>query len=316
MKRIITFLILVVFSISLIGCSSNKEVSSTSTSNEKTGKVIVSTMTDTEGSTLGQIIVQALKANGFEVEDNTGTLGSTKLNREAAIQRQADITVSYTGSGMYYMGDKTNVKDPAWRKLEDGYKLIRDFDKKQNNLVWLSPAKANNTELIAVTDKFAKENNIKNMNDFAKYVNKGGKVKLATLAYWAEPDGGLGDLEKAYGFKLKKEQLVLGEFKAEQVASGVDGLNSIMVFTTDGILKELGMYIIEDPLKIPPYYAPTPVVSGETLEKYPQISKILNPIFENMTTDELMTMNAKVLSKGASGEEVAKEYLKQKGYIK
>ena len=318
MKKITSFLVLLILMVTLAGCSEDAKVKPEASDGkeEVKGKIVVSTMTDTEGHTLGQLIVQALKANGFEVEDNTGTLGSTKLVREAAVQGQADITLNYTGNGMYLMGDKADVKDKAWRTLEGGYELIREFDKKENNLEWLSPAQANNTELIAVTKEFAKENNIKDMYDFAKYVNSGGTVKLASYPYWAEPGGGLEDLEKAYNFKLKDDQLVLGEFSAEQVASGVDGLNSIMVFTTDGILNDLDMYIIKDPLEIPPYFAPTPIVKGETLKKYPEIAEIINPIFENLTTDELVTMNGTVLSQGVSSEEVAGKYLKEKGYIK
>lgn len=275
--------------------------------------ISVATMTDTEGGVLGKMVVLALKENGFKVEDKTNTLGSTKLVREVAVKKQADITINYTGNGMYIMGADG---EPEWKDLEKGYEKIKEFDKKENNLDWLRPAKANNTELLAVTKEFADKNKIVDMNDFARYVNEGGEIKIATPAYWLQHDSGLIGLEKAYGFKIKEEQLVIGEKAEKQVASGTADINCTMVFTTDGILDELGLYVIKDPKKVPPVYAPTPIVNGETLEKYPQIEEILNPIFESLETEGLSKLNGKVLSQGANPEDVASEYLKSKGFIK
>ncbi|MCK7577208.1 MAG: hypothetical protein MZV65_16130 [Chromatiales bacterium] len=70
-----------------------------------------------------------------------------------------DLVVDYTGSGQYYHDDldTTVFNDPV-----KGYELIRDVDKKRNDLVWLSPAKANNTESLAVLRSFGEANGLEN----------------------------------------------------------------------------------------------------------------------------------------------------------
>ena len=273
----------------------------------------VATMTDAEGGNLGKIIVLALEDAGYEVEDETQTLGSTTLLRDVETQKQADITVNYTGNGMYLM---ENEGDPAWQDYTKGYEKIRDFDKKENGLEWLTPAPANNSELLAVTKEFADENDIEDMYDFADYINNGGKIKLFTYEYWLEFEQGLPGFEKTYGFEIPEENILTGDIELTELAKGTDGLNCAMVFTTDGRIEELGLYVMKDPVGIPPVYSPAPIATSEVMEKYPEIADVLNPIFEGISTEDLVSMNCKSQSQGMPCEDVAKEYLESKGFLK
>lgn len=317
MKKMIALMLVAAMTmVAMVGCGggSNGNTSETATEIKNEGDPIkVATMTDAEGGNLGQIIVLALKNAGFEVEDETQTLGSTSILRDVETQKQADITVNYTGNGMYITETET---DEAWHDYQAGYEKIRDYDEAENGIVWLTPAKANNSEMIAVTKAFAEENNITDMNDFARYVNEGGEVKLATYEYWLEFDQGLPGFEKTYGFKIPEENIVIGDIDLTELAKGTDGINCQMVFTTDGRIEGLDLFVVDDPEHIPPIYSPAPIVVKETLDKYPEIAEVLNPIFEQMTTEDLISMNNKSQAEGASCEEVAREYLEVKGFLK
>ena len=315
-KRMVSVLLITAMAAAMVvGCgSSNKSGGKKESSCPNEGDPIkVATMTDAEGGNLGKIIVEALENAGYEVDDQTNTLGSTTLLRDVETQKQADITVNYTGNGMYWMEEED---DPAWREYDKGYEKIKKWDKENNGLEWLTPAPANNSELLAVTKEFAEENNIKDMNDFARYINDGGEIKLFTYEYWLEFDQGLPGFEKTYGFTIPEDHILTGDIDLTELAKGTDGLNCAMVFTTDGRIEELGLYVIEDPEHIPPVYSPAPIVTEETLEKYPEIADILNPIFESIETSDLVSMNCESQSKGVPCEDVAKEYLEKNGFLK
>lgn len=119
------------------------------------------------------------------------------------------------------------------------------------------PAPANNTEMLSVTKEFAQRNNLQSMDDFARYVNSGGEVKLICSASFADNTLGLLGYQDAYGFELSAEQLIILSHgnTAEMLKAlfeGTDGVNVSLVYGTDGSLQEMEMIVLEDPKNVPP----------------------------------------------------------------
>jgi len=304
----------VIFSLLLIGCGQKDEANNTKV--EKKGPITVASFIDSEGSILGQMIILVLKQNGFEVVDKT-KLGTPDVLRKAILQKEIDLQIDYTGNGMYYHNDNS----PVWHDAQKGYETIKKLDLEKNHLVWLTPAPANNTEMIATTKEMAEKNNLKDLNDFARYVNQGGKVKLICSQEFADNEMGLKGMEKAYGFKLKKEQLItLSHGNTAQMLKalyqGTDGVNFSLAYGTDGQLEKLNLVVLKDPKNIPPIYLPTPVIREEVLKKYPEIENLLKPVFESLDAQTLRTLNAKVAFDGLDARKVAEDYLKEKGFLK
>jgi osmoprotectant transport system substrate-binding protein len=274
--------------------------------------VTVSSFIDAEGSILGKMIVQLLKENGIPVIDRT-ELGTPDILRIAIINNEIDIYVDYTGSGQFYY----QSEDPSpWSDPQKGYQLIRKLDLEHQNLYWLTPAPVNNTESLAITGDFAKDNHIYDLPALAAYINSGGKIKLICSQSYADSPLGLPGLEKAYGFKLRSDQMILlsSGNTAEMVRALVNGLNDInisLVYGTDGALDELDLLVLKDSLKVPPVYLPAPVIRGEVLDRYKEIPGILAPVFESFTLEILQNLNARVAFKGESPNEVAQTYLRE-----
>src|SRR6185437_10807875 len=97
--------------------------------------------------------------------------------------------------------------DPAWKNWARGYELVERLCRDQNRLAWLAPAPANNTWVIAVRKDLAERRRLASMEDFARYVAAGGRVKLAASAEFVESPAALPAFEAAYGFRLSDEQL-------------------------------------------------------------------------------------------------------------
>ena len=280
------------------------------------GPITVATMIDSEGAVLGGMMVLLLRQAGFEVVDRT-EFGTPDILRAALMAGEVDLVLDYTGSGQYY--HQTDATD-AWSDALEGYALTRDLDREANDLIWLTPADANNTEGLAVRRAFAEENGLKTIGDLAAYINAGKPVKLIAAASFAENVKGLIGFEEAYGFQLRADQLITqASGNTAEMRKALyekrDGVNVSLVYGTDGTLKEMDLVVLEDPQSIPPVYLPTPVLRGELHRVYPQIEEILKPLFLSLTLETLQGLNAQVVFGQKAAREVATDYLKEIGLL-
>ena len=278
--------------------------------------VVVASKIDTEGGLLGNMILQVLDHAGIPTE-NKVQLGPTKIVRTALTSGEVDIYPEYTGNAGFFF---SVPDDPAWKNPEKAYEKAKELDK-ANNIVWLQPAPANNTWAIAVRKDVAEKNNLKTMDDFGKWVAGGGKVKLAGSAEFVESPAALPGFQDAYGFKLTADQLLVfsgGDTAATEKAAAeqTSGVNAAMAYGTDGQLAALGLVVMTDTKGVQAVYEPAPTVRQATLDKYPQIKDLLDPVFKTLTLETLQTLNAKIAVDGEDAKKVAKDYLTEKGFLK
>lgn len=85
--------------------------------------VRVGSKIDTEGSLLGNIIIQVLEANGIHTT-NKLQLGTTKVVRGAITAGEIDIYPEYTGNGAFFFSDE---KDPAWKNAQAGFDKVKNL---------------------------------------------------------------------------------------------------------------------------------------------------------------------------------------------
>lgn len=280
-------------------------------------KVVVASKIDTEGALLGNMIILMLEKGGIATVNRT-EFGPTPMVRKAIAAGQIDIYPEYTGNGAFFFG---LADDPLWKDASKGYQKVRELDFQTNNIVWLTPAPANNTWAIAGRKDVADASKVYTLGDFARYVNDGGKVKLAGSEEFVNSAAALPAFQEAYGFTLRKDQLLTlsggNTAQTEKAAArGVNGVNFAMAYGTDGQLAALGLFILEDTKAVQPVYEPAPIVRKEILDKYPKIETILKPVFESLDLVTLQTLNARIQVEGFDAKEVAKDYLKEKGFLK
>lgn len=311
MKKLFIFMVIIIISINIFACSNNQKKEEA-----QKGPITVATMIDSEGAILGKMMVILLEQEGFEMIDKT-EFGTPDILRKALMSEEVDLVLDYTGSGQYYHDTEDTE---VWSDAREGYLLTKKLDEEVNQLIWLEPANVNNTEALAVRKEFSEANNIKDMEDFARYVNEGGKVKLITSASFAENIKGLRGFEEAYGFKLTADQLIIlaSGNTAEMLKALVEGTNEVnvsLVYGTDGALDKMNLIVLDDPKSIPPVYLPAPVLRGSLYEKYPEIETILKKLFESLNVEDLRELNSKVAYDGMEAARVAREYLEENEMI-
>ncbi len=279
--------------------------------------IVVSSKIDTEGGLLGNVIYQALEAAGLPVE-NKLQLGGTPILRDALISGQIDIYPDYTGNAAFFFNEGDS---DVWKDAAAAYERAAKLDMEQNHIVWLHPSPANNTWAIALRGEVAEANSLNTMSDYGKWIAGGGAVKLAASTEFVTSPAALPAFETAYGFKLTPDQLVQlsgGDTAATIAAAAQEtsGVNSAMVYGTDGAISAVGLKVMADDKGVQPVYQPAPLVREEALKEYPKIADVLNPIFDGLTLETLQELNGRIQVGGEPADAVAKDYLTKIGVLK
>lgn len=280
-------------------------------------QVVVSSKIDTEGGVLGNLILAVLDHAGIETE-NRVQLGATPVVRQALVAGEIDIYPEYTGNAAYFFN---RAEEPIWRNAADAYAEAKKLDAEQNDLVWLTPAPANNTWGVAVRRDVAEPAGVTTFSQFGQWVAGRGNVKLAASSEFVNSAPALPAFQAAYGFTLSPEQLIVlsgGDTAATiQAASNqTSGANAAMVYGTDGQIAVSNLVVLEDDKNVQPVYQPAPVIRAETLAEHPQIEELLKPVFESLTLETLQELNGKVQVDGLPAADVAQEYLTANGLLK
>jgi osmoprotectant transport system substrate-binding protein len=253
-----------------------------------------------------------LEAAGIPAR-NRLQLGPTRIVRAAILSGAIDLYPEYTGNAAFFFAMDG---DPVWKDARAGYERARTLDLQRNNLVWLRPAPADNSWVIAMRADFADAHRLSTLDDFARWTRGGAAVKLAASAEFVESRSGLPAFQETYGFSLDARQLLVlsgGNTSAtiKAAADGISGVNAAMAYGTDGALTALGLRALADTKHAQPVYAPAPVMRAETMEAYPQIAGVLAPAFALLHLDILRGLNEKIAIQGREARLVARTFLQE-----
>ena len=278
--------------------------------------VVIASKMDTEGALLGNMIAEMIESRGIPVERRI-QLGPTNIVRAALLAGQIDLYPEYTGNGGLFFHREA---DPAWKNAEQGYTLVKKLDLEQSHLVWLTPAPANNTWVIAIRNDIPGFPQRGCLDDLAGFLQAGGRFKLAASAEFVESPSALPAFEKTYEFHLRSEQLLTlsgGNTAAtlRAAAEGISGVNAAMAYGTDGEIAALGLKALCDDKGAQIVYAPAPVVREAVVKDHPEIAAALDPVFASLSLATLQQLNARIAVEGEDAGAVARDYLKQKHFL-
>lgn len=232
--------------------------------------------------------------------------GKTSFLYEALKSGDIDIYPEFTGtvtSSLLKEIPKVS-NDP-----KEVYQVARDNIKSQDKLAFLKPMAYQNTYAIAVKREFAEENGIKTISDLKK-VEDSAKVGF-TLEFNDREDGNKG-LQSLYGLSLNVQTM---EPALRYQALEKGDIQIIDAYSTDSEIKEYDLLILKDDKHLFPPYQGAPLLSQKTLDKHPELAKILNKLAGKISEDDMIEMNYQVKVKGKSAEETARTYLKKQSLI-
>ena len=298
-KKILIFLILITFAC-LFGSIS-------SFNNTKKDKLIISGKLGSEPEILINMYKILIEENSkLDVELKPG-LGKTSFVFNALKNGDIDIYPEFSGTAVFTFLNETPVNNNA----EDVFNQAQKGMETKFKMVMLKPMKYNNTYAIAVSKKFADENNLKTISDLVRVKDK---IKAGFTREFNDREDGYPGLKKLYQFEIPNIKEFEPKLRYVAVQSG--DINLVDAYSTDPELAQYNMVILKDDKHLFPPYQGSPMMREETLKKYPKLKEILEKLSGKISDEEMSTMNYRVSVKGEKAEDVAREYLRNAGIIK
>jgi len=227
---------------------------------------------------------------------------------------RVDVVAEYGSSMTEYLNREINGPDAepvASADLEETMTALERLGE-QRGVTPLEPAKAEDANAFAVTEEFAKQNDIATLSDLGEYDEP---VALAAAPDCPERRDCQRGLEQVYGIEFSDfEPLGFGTTQTKE-ALGSGEVQLGQVGTTDGSLDSLGLVVLEDDQDLQNAENLVPVMNIEFLDANAEAAEVLNQLADVLSTEDLKNLNAMVDVERQLPEDVAREYLQQKGLL-
>ena len=274
--------------------------------NSKKDKTInIATKPMTEGYILGQMLTELIEQDtDLKVNMTTGVGGGTSNIHPAMLKGEFDLYPEYTGTSWEAVLKKEGSYDES--KFDE---LQKEY-KEKYNLEYVNLYGFNNTYGLAVNKDIAKKYNLKTYSDLAKVSNN---LIFGAEYDFFEREDGYKELQKVYNMNFKKQ--IDMDIGLKYQAMKDKKIDVMVIFTTDGQLAISDVVVLEDDKKMYPSYRAGTVVRSEILSEYPELKPVLEKL-NNILDDKTMAdLNYQVESEGKKPEDVAREYLQEKGLL-
>ena len=274
--------------------------------NSKKDKTInIATKPMTEGYILGQMLTELIEQDtDLKVNITNGVGGGTSNIHPAIVKGEFDLYPEYTGTSWEAVLKKEGSYDES--KFDE---LQKEY-KEKYNLEYVNLYGFNNTYGLAVNKDIAEKYNLKTYSDLAKISNN---LIFGAEYDFFEREDGYKELQKVYNMNFKKQ--IDMDIGLKYQAMKDKKIDVMVIFTTDGQLAISDVVVLEDDKKMYPSYRAGTVIRSEILSEYPELKPVLEKL-NNILDDKTMAdLNYQVESEGKKPEDVAREYLQEKGLL-
>ncbi|MCK5128570.1 MAG: glycine/betaine ABC transporter substrate-binding protein [Clostridiales bacterium] len=287
--------IVLVLAFVLVGCAPKEK------------KVVVASKPFAESYILAEMLTYLIEINtDITVEQKLGIGGGTSNIQPAMLTGEIDIYPEYTGTGWLFVLKEELISDPTalYEAVKAGY--LEEYD-----IVWSGLYGFNDTFGIAVKETLATELGVVTYTDLAA---ASADLNLGAEPDFYERDDGYPGLEATFGFDFgTKTQLDIG-LKYEAIKT--DEVDVIIVFSTDGRLKEANLVVLKDDKNFFPSYFAATLTRAETLNEYPELEDVFAMLDGKISDEEMTYMNYLVEVENQEAKQVAIDFLTEKGLNK
>jgi osmoprotectant transport system substrate-binding protein len=285
-----------------ISASSSQTTSTTSTAalpGAGRPAITVGDKNYTEQFVLGQLYVQALRAQGFTVNVNEN-IGPTQVRVQALTAGSLTVYPEYL-----------NTFDSSIAGYRHGFHTqLGAFQAGQHwalrhGMQLLAPTPFSDTSAIAVTDGYAEANHLRAIGDLSRVMST---LTIGGPAQFQQGDPGMTTVFEAYGVAAQAfKALAVGDQYAALSAGSVQAAD---VYTTDGQLASGDYALLRDPRRIFGWGNVVPVVSAKaTAAEGPAFVDTIQRVDDTLTTAVMRELNQAVDIAQQNPAAVAKQFL-------
>jgi osmoprotectant transport system substrate-binding protein len=267
------------------------------------GEVRIGVVDFTEQHILTQIYGQTLQDAGYKVTYQT--VASRELADPALFSGKLDMLIEYAGSMLIYLkGEASSDADKVLSELKT--KL------EPEQVTALDQAPMADQNALTVTQATSSKYNMKTISEMSKVSPQlvfGGPPECR------ERDTCYKGLQEVYGVKFKSfESLNQGAIKYRALLN--NQIQVALSFTTDGIIAKEKLVLLQDDKGLFPADHAVPVARNDYLSKAgDEFRNLVNKVSGMVTTEEITALNAKVDIDTQDADEVATQWLKDKGLV-
>ena len=276
------------------------------------GSVVVGGQDFTESQVMAAIYQKLLENAGYSVQTKLVTTRDVYLPELS--KGSVDIVPDYLAGITDFLNTEKNGPDAPLVSSNDPQKTLEALKPlaEAKGISILPPSDATDQNAFFVTQDFADQNSLKTLSDFAA-MNQ--PIKLGAPPDCEGRADCEGGLTKTYGFDIT--EIVPLDFASAQVKDAVKSGEVQMgeTGTTDGTLADLGLVLLEDDKGIQPAQNLTPAVNTDFLDQNPDLEDMFNQLSAALTTEDLAAMNVQVDLERKKPEDVAQQFLEDKGLL-
>ena len=304
-KRLLSAVLAAALAASLTGCGGAPAPSGGASSGDP---VRIATKPMTEQYILGEMLGLLIEQAGYEVEITKGVGGGTSNIQPAMESGEFDLYPEYTSSGwVLVLNHQAGGIDD-----EEMFQQLRQAYEEKFDMTWVGLYGFNNTFTIAVRGDVAEQYGLENTSDLAAVA---GELTFGGNPDYVERADGFGALCETYGLEFGNVVDIDIGLKYQALAGGdIDVTNA---FTTDAQLANPGtdLVTLADDKHLQVNYFCSTVVRQDALEKFPGLEDVLMQMDGILTDREMASLNYQVEVEGLDEQDVARDFLTQKGLL-
>lgn len=234
-------------------------------------------------------------------------MGKTTFVFNALESGDIDIYTEYSGTILAtFLNEEAKSTDE-----KEVVEQARQGLAQQYNMSLLEPMAFNNTYALAVTPELAEQYQLKKISDLQAVTDQ---LKVGfTLEFADRQDGYLG-IKDLYGITFDNLQTMEPKLRYSAIKTG--DINLVDAYSTDSELAQYDLTVLEDDKGLFPPYQGAPLLLTKTLEKHPELEKVLNQLGGKITDEEMRQMNYEVNVNNANPQAVAHQFLIEQQLIK
>ena len=272
----------------------------------RTGDTVhIATKPMTEQYVLGEMLELLIEQDtDLNVELTQGVGGGTSNIQPAMESGEFDMYPEYTGTAwnMVLKEDSLYTED-LFGELEQAYE--DDY-----SMEWVGMYGFNNTYGLVARREIAEQYGLKTYSDLAAAA---GELTFGAEYDFFEREDGYDSLCETYGLEFKDTMDLDIGLKYQALNEGQ--IDVMVVFTTDGQLSSSDVVVLEDDLQFFPSYLCGNVIRSEVLEAHPELNEVFEKLTGTISDSDMAEMNYKVETEGREPEDVAEEFLRDRGLL-
>jgi len=269
------------------------------------GTITVAGFDFAESSILAQLYGQALAHDGYTVNYKL-RLGKREVVAPAIENGQIDLYPGYAATDLEYYnhaaGEASGDVTATVQKLNARLQPV--------GLQALTPSAAVDQNAFAVTKATQTKFNLTKLSDLTSVGNQlvlGGPPECTTRPF-CQPG-----LEKTYGIHFKSFKALDTDGPLTRAALANNTIQVGLVFSSDSDLNAKGLVVLQDDKHLENADNVVPIIRQKVVTD--EVKSVLDKIDSNLTTPQLVSLNAQVELNHQDADAVARAYLQQHNYF-